>query len=104
MQLSIGSLAPHYPGNSRVQTGTYPEIYRILCPGRPVTYPGLTRGDISFDRAGNLLPRMSAYAGTLTKGARGYGVGTYPGIYKKNVPHSPGQYPELYLGCHKVQN
>ena len=40
---------------------------------------------------------MSAYAGTLTKGARGYVAGTYRGIYKKNVPRSPGQYPGLYL-------
>ena len=43
-------------------------------------------------------PGMSAYAGTLTKGAQGYGAGTYPGIYKQNVPRSPGQTPGLYLG------
>ena len=35
---------------------------------------------------------------------RGYGAGTYPVIYKKFVPRSPGQYPGLYLGHHKVQN
>ena len=51
MQLSIVSLHPHYPGNSRVVAGTYLEIYRILCPYRPGTYPGLMQGDISFKRA-----------------------------------------------------
>ena len=45
-----------------------------------------------------------ANAGTLTTGAQGYGVGTYLGISKINVPRSPGQYPWLYLGCHKIQN
>ena len=66
-------------------------------------------GDISFIRTGNLprgLPQewVSAYAGILTKGGRGYEAGPYPGIYKKNVPHSPRQYQGLYLGRHKVQN
>ena len=49
--------------------------------------------------------QMSAYAGILTKGAQGYGAGTYPRIYKKNVPRSPRQYPGFtWLGCHQVQN
>ena len=43
MQLSIVSLAPHYLGNSRAVAGTYPGIYRKLCPCRPGTYtPGRT--------------------------------------------------------------
>ena len=43
---------------------------------------------------------MSAYAGTLTKGARGYGAGTYPGIYKNNVPQSRASphYPWVVVG------
>ena len=60
---------PHSLGNSGDLVGTYPGIYRILCPCRPGTYPGLTRGDISFNGAGNLLP-WSIYAGPLIKGAR----------------------------------
>ena len=74
---------PHYPGNSRGLAGTYLGIYRILCPRRPGTYPGLMRGDISVKRAGNLLPRDVE---TLTKGARGYGAGTYPGDLQEKCP------------------
>ena len=48
---------PHYPGNSGDLAGTYAGIYRILCPRRPGTYPGLMRGDIFVKRAGNLLSR-----------------------------------------------
>ena len=103
MRLSIVSLGPHYPGSNRVLAGTYPGIYRILCSRRPRTYLGLMRGDVSFKRAGN-LPGVSAHARTLTNGAWGYGAGTYVGIYKKNVSRSPGEYPGLYLGCHKVKN
>ena len=33
---------------------------------------------------------MSTYAGTITKGTRGYGAGTYPGIYQKMSPAAPG--------------
>ena len=57
MQLSIVSPAPYYLGNSGDLAGTYPGIYRILCPRRPGNYLGLTWGDISIKRAGNLLPR-----------------------------------------------
>ena len=86
IRLSIVSPAPDYPGNSGDLAGTYPGIYRILCPHRPGTYPGDMQGDISIKRAGNLL-----YAEILTKGTQGYRAGTYPGIYKQNVPRSPGQ-------------
>ena len=102
MRLSIVSPAPNYPGSSGVLAGTYLGIYRMLCPHRPGTY-GLMREDISFQRARKypgIYSGMSAYAGTLTKGARGYGAGTYPGIYKKMCPTVLG----LYLGHHKVQN
>ena len=33
-------------------------IYRILCPRRSGTYPGLMQGNISIKRAGNLLHRV----------------------------------------------
>ena len=67
---------------AEIQRGLNPPIYRILCPCRPGTYPGL-----------EIYPGISAYA--WFKGARGYGAGTYLGIYMNNVPHSPGE----YLGC-----
>ena len=54
-------------------------------------------GDNSVKKVEIYYPGMSAYAGTLTKGAGGNGAGTYSGIYKKNVPRSSGQYPGLYL-------
>ena len=58
MQLSIVSLAPHYPGNCRDLNGGFTEF----CVPRPGTYPGVMRGDISIKRAGNLQPGMSTYA------------------------------------------
>ena len=48
---------PHYLDNSRDLAGTYPGIYRILCPRRPGIYPRLTLGDLSVKMARNLLPR-----------------------------------------------
>ena len=47
--------SPYYLGNSRDLAGTCSGIYRKLCPGRPVTNPGLMWGDISV-RAGNVQP------------------------------------------------
>ena len=86
--------APH-PGNSWVLAETYPEIYRILCPHRPSTYPELM---------GEIFPSEGADIYYLGMSAlRGYGAGTYLGIYMKNFPRSPGQYQGQYLGCQKVQ-
>ena len=103
MQLSIVSLAPTtwaiagltrvfteycVPANLGPTLGLCREIFasKVL-----EIYPGI-------------YPRMSAYAGTLTKDTQGYGAGTYLGIYKKNVHCSAREYPGLYLGSHKVQN
>ena len=83
---------PHYPGNSWVLVGTYPGIYRILCPHRPWSYPRLMQGDISFKRAGSIIPGCPHMPGLWQK-VPGDGAGTYLGIYKRNVPHSPRQYP-----------
>ena len=89
MWLSIVSPAPHYPGNSQDLAGTYPRIYRILCPRRPGPTLGLC-GEIFLSKGSEIYyPGMSTYAGTLIKGARGYGAGTYRGIYK-NPPAVPG--------------
>ena len=85
MRLSIVSPAPHYSGNSRDLAGTYPGIYRILCPRRRGTYPRLMREDVSVKRAGNLLPRDVCICRDSDQRHPGYGAGPYPGIYKKNV-------------------
>ena len=64
MQLSVISLAPYHPGNSQVLGGTYPGIYRILCPCKPRPYPRLMQGDISSKGPEIIYPGMSAYART----------------------------------------
>ena len=88
MQLSIVSPAPHYPGNSRVIAGTYPGIYRILCPRRPRDLPQAYAGTYPLKRAGNLPWDVHIY---LTKGARSYGAGTYTqGFTRKMSPAVPG--------------
>ena len=94
---------PHYPGNSRVLAGTFPGIYRILCPRRPGTYPGLMRGNNSFKRARN-LPLDVRISQDSNQRCPGLWGGTYPGICKKNIPLSPEQYPGLYLGHHKFES
>ena len=91
------SPAPHYPGNSGDLVGTYPGIYRILCPRRPGTYPGLTRGDISIKRAGNLLPRdVHICRDSDQRGLQLWG-GDLPGdLQEKRPPQSravPGAVP-----------
>ena len=72
--------APLYPGSSQVLAGTYPGIYRILCPP-PDAGPTLGLcGEIFPSKWADIYyPGMYAYAKTLTNGAQGYGAGTYPG-------------------------
>ena len=107
MQLSIVSPAPLTTrAIAGIQWGLTRGFTEYCVPADPGPTPGLC-GEIFLSKGLVVeiyYPGMSTYAGTLTKDARGYGAGTYPGIYKKNVPRSPGQYPGLYLGHHKVQN
>ena len=71
-----------------IQWGHTREFTEYCVPADPGPTPDL-HGEI-FPSIGLdiYFPGMSIYAGPLTKGARGYGAGTYPGIYKKYVPHS----------------
>ena len=80
---------PHYPGNSWVLAGTNSQGFTENCvPEDPGPTPGLSREIFPSKEPEIYYPWMSAYAGTLTKGAQGYGVRTYLGIYKKNVTRS----------------
>ena len=87
---------PPLPGQQPGSSGDLPgDLKNIVSPQ--------TRGEIFPSKGPEIYySAMSAYTGNLTKSARGYGAGIYPGIYKKNVPRSSGQYPGLYLGHHKV--
>ena len=96
----INCIPPHYPGNSQDLVGTYLGVYRILCPRRPGTYPGFTRGDISVKRAGNLLPRVVHICQDSDQRHPGLWGGDLPGDLQEKCPR---QYPGLYLGHHKVQ-
>ena len=95
---------PRYPSNSK----DLAELTRGFTEYCVLADPGPTPGlcvEIFLSKGREIyFPGMSTYAGTVIKGTQGYGAGTYPGIYKKNVLRSPGQYPGLYLGHHKVQN
>ena len=87
MQLSIVSLpSPHYLGNSRDLAGTYLGIYRILCPHRPSTYPGLMRGDLSVKRARNLLPRDVHICRDSDQRRPGLWGGDLPGALQEKCP------------------
>ena len=96
-------LGPHYPGNSGDLAGTYLGIYRILCPRRPGTYPGLMQGDISVKRAGNILPR-DVHTCQDSDQRR-------PGLWDRDIlrdlqekfPLQSRQYTGLYIKHHKVQ-
>ena len=60
---------PHYKDNSGDLVGTYPGIYRILCPRRLGTYPGLICGEIFWSKGLEIYyPGMSTYARTLLCG------------------------------------
>ena len=102
-RLSILSPAPHYPGNSHVRAGTYPGIYRILCPHRPRTYPGLMRGDIYIKKADNLLSLDVSICQDSDQRCPGLWGGELRGDLQEKCPRSSGYYPGLYLGYHKVQ-
>ena len=65
--------------------------------------PGLC-WEIFPSKGQEIYPEISAYAGTLTKVARGYGAGNLQenrNLQEKCPPQSRAM---LYLGCHKVQN
>ena len=79
---------PHYPGNSGDLAGTHPWIYRILCPRRPRTYPGLMRGDLSVKRASsrNLLPRNVNICWDSDQRRPGLWGGDLPGDLQEKCP------------------
>ena len=87
----------HYPGYNRDLAGTYPGdtgFTEYCVPADPGPTLGLS-GEIFLSKGLEIYyPGMSTSAGTLTKGAQGYGAGIYPGIYKKNAP------PPKYWAVH----
>ena len=85
---------PHYLGNSGDLAGTYPGIYRILCPRRPGTYPGLMRGDISVKKARNLLLRDVHICQDSDQRCPGLWGGDLPGDLQEKCPPQSRAVPE----------
>ena len=94
---------PHYPGYSWVLAGTYPGIYRILCPCRPGTYLRPMRRDIFFKRTTSQLPCDVHICRDWPKVPVLWGEDLLRDLQEKCALRS-GQYPGLYVGSHKVQN
>ena len=99
-----------YPGNSWVLGGLAQDLQNIVSP-QTRDLPWAYAGRYFLQKGQKFTTPGCSHMPGLWLSARGYGAGTYLGIYKENVhPTTPpqsrtlGSIPGLYLGHHKVQN